>query len=79
MVRLRDALPDCGSQMSPAAFRELVLENFAQNYSNWTDEELLFEPREAMKFCKAIRTQCDGKLSDNLILRTLINARKNRK
>jgi hypothetical protein len=59
-----------------AEFRDVVQEVFAVLHPSWTDEELLFNPHDALRFCDAVRCRTCLGIPDNFILRTLVNVRK---
>ncbi len=76
-IRLSKELESLGCKLDETEFRETLLELHVILHPSWTDEELLFHPRDASVYCEAIRfkTECSA-LPDHLILRTLINTRK---
>ena len=76
-MRLRDELKVFGCKTDEQDFRDIVMELHAIMHPNWTDEELLFHPRDAIRYAEAIRcrSECAG-LPDHMILRTLVNCRK---
>ena len=66
-----------GVQCSPAAFRELVANCLSDMYSPQTIDEIVCHPREARALCNYVRTKATSpELPDELILSTLLNARK---
>jgi hypothetical protein len=78
MINLREELDRLGIKVSIAEFREAIRELHAVMFPSWSDEELLFHPEnEGAAFLHAVRTRFGcGNLSDHLVLRTLINWRK---
>lgn len=58
-------------------FRDLLVELKAAICPNWSVDELLANPQDALAFCTAVRcrTGC-ADLPDDLILRTLTNQRR---
>jgi hypothetical protein len=75
---LKAELEHLGSVKSPNKFRELLADIFAEMFPSWTDEDLLFNPRQGLEFCDVIRRRTRlPKMDDDLILRTLVNCRKN--
>jgi hypothetical protein len=75
--KLEDELEKCGCTLTREQFHELLEDHKAATSPSWTPDELVCHPDEAKAFCNLIReaTNCP-KLSDFLILRTLLNARK---
>jgi hypothetical protein len=80
VLRLSDELKAAGSDKDPEAFRELIMDMFAENYRDMTDEDLLCNPDRLIPFDDLIRcrARCVA-LTDGLINRTLINMRKRSK
>lgn len=76
--RTEDQLSEYGCDLTNDQFRDLLLEQKAITSPNWSIDKLLCNPDEAKAFCNHIRTfpGC-AKLPDELILRPLLNARKN--
>jgi hypothetical protein len=75
--RLEAELEECGCSLTPAQFRDLLEELKAATSPSWTSDDLVCHPDEAKAFCEMIRTETNcPRMSDFLILRTLINARK---
>lgn len=75
--KLEKELEDCGCSLTPQQFRDLLEERKMQTSPAWTCDDLVCHPDEAKAFCNMIRAETNcPKLSDFLILRTLINARK---
>lgn len=74
---LKNELADCGCEIPPKAFRELLVNCLADMYKSRTIDELLCHPREAGALCNYIRRKADcAQLPDRLILSTLMNGRK---
>jgi hypothetical protein len=74
--KLAEDLKALGYDGGEDEFRDIVGEVFAVMHPSWTDEELMCEPRDAMRYCEAVRSRtCQG-IPDRLILRTLTNNRK---
>ena len=76
--RLKTKLREVGCGIDEDAFRELVSECLADMYKSQTIDELLCHPPEAAALCNHVRSR--GKcqtLTDELILVTLMNNRKN--
>lgn len=70
-------------QMDPTAFKDLVAQRFVLHYpAIGTVDELLVRPREAARYCDHVRDalaateEAAYDLPDDVILRTLLNARK---
>lgn len=56
--------------------RTAALEALKRLHPDWTVDELLVHPKDALELCRHIR-ECLGKrVSDDDICRTLLNARK---
>ena len=74
---LKDELPRYGCDTAPQEFKEIVRELKAVMFPSWTDEELLYHPRNALDLVNAVRSRvrCGG-LPDFLVLRALGNSRK---
>jgi transcriptional regulator with XRE-family HTH domain len=75
--KLNEELEECGCGIDPGQFRELLEDRKAATSPSWTVDDLVCHPDEASKFCDLIRseTKCQ-RLSDYLILRTLMNIRR---
>jgi len=75
--KLEDELKSCDCDFDPTAFRDLLEEQKAVTSPSWTVDELVCHPDKAMEFCEHIRNvaECET-LTDPLILRTLMNARR---
>jgi transcriptional regulator with XRE-family HTH domain len=75
--KLETELAECGCNLDPIAFRDLVEETKAVTSPTWTIDDLVCQPDEAKTFCEAIRgkTKCP-RLTDFIILRTLMNVRR---
>jgi transcriptional regulator with XRE-family HTH domain len=65
---------DCA--MDPKMFRDLVAERHAIMHPAWSEDDLTCHPDEAKAFCGVIRQEAGAEIPDNVILRTLLNARK---
>jgi hypothetical protein len=77
MVKLTEHLKAAGWDRDADSFRDALVDIFAEMFRAWTDEELLFNPREAIQFCNVARSRLRTKdLPDHVILRTLVNVRK---
>lgn len=74
--RLADELKSYGCDIDPDEFRDLTAEMLHNMHRAWTDEELLYHPYDALRYCAAIRARSQDSLPDDLILRTLVNTRK---
>jgi len=75
--KLQDELKECGCELEPEQFRELLEERKMTTSPAWTIDDLVCHPDEAKNFCNLIRqeTNCP-KMADDLILRTLMNVRR---
>jgi transcriptional regulator with XRE-family HTH domain len=75
--KLEVELSDCGCNLEPAAFRDLLEERKAMTSPTWTIDDLVCHPGDAQSFCESIRAELKcPKMGDYLILRTLMNARR---
>lgn len=75
---LEQQLEDSGAGIGASAFRKIVSEIFLRLYPGWTDEDLMVNPRESRLFCHVVRRAVGcRKLPDPVVLKTLINIRKN--
>jgi len=68
-----------GVNCSREEFGDEMVGDFAATYRDtWTVDELLLHPREAVKFCDDVRRKHGyHDLPDDIILRTIMNRRKN--
>ena len=80
MMRLETELAKCSRApvTNPKEIRDLIIELFQQYFPICTDEDLLFRPVDAIKFCASVRDRLGVVLCDEIILRTLTNSRKRR-
>ncbi len=69
-------LRECGYPGKADLFRDEVLAMSQRMYPAWTDETLLHNPADALRFCEVVRQHFQITCSDELILRTLTNTRK---
>lgn len=77
MVNLSIELRNVGYLEHPDHFRGVLRSIFNGHYPGWTDEELLYHPKEASNFCTTVRERSGAPgLADPVILRTLVNIRK---
>ena len=69
-----------GCSVPLAEFQDGLENLHVQLYQAWSVDEMLLHPDDAKHFCDTVRQQsaCPG-LPDDLILRCLLNRRKNRK
>jgi transcriptional regulator with XRE-family HTH domain len=75
--KLEMELEECGCSLTPAAFRELLEDRKATTSPSWTIDDLVCHPKEAMEFCDLIRSETNcPELTDDLVLRTLMNIRR---
>lgn len=70
---------DYGIQMDSPEFMDQMVETFAAVYrGQWTIDELLLHPSEAIRFCGDVRRQYGYfDLPDDIILRAIMIRRKN--
>jgi hypothetical protein len=68
-------LHGCG--LDPDAFRDLVVELQHAICPDWTPDELLCHPTDAVVFCQTVRRRAESPgLPEHVICRTLLNLRK---
>lgn len=78
MRRLEDRLAANSCEMPLEKVQDVLVDLMADQYSAWSVDELLLHPREASQYCDLARRRLDSPgLPDDLILRCLINRRKN--
>jgi len=76
-MKLAEELTAIGWKEDRNDFEELLVTIFHGEFRNWTDEDLLVSPREAVRYCALVRQSSRlGDLSDSVILRALTNLRK---
>lgn len=70
---------DFGVNMEKPEFIDQMCEDFNTVYrGQWTVDELLLRPREAMRFCDDVRHRHGYyDLPDDIILRSILQRRKN--
>lgn len=73
---LKKELEECGCEMKPETFRKTVKTMHGHLFNGMTDERLLCNPHKALHLCGAVMGKAGMKLPDELILRTLLNVRK---
>lgn len=77
VARLSKTLTEYGIDTDPETFVDQLVERFQGMYPALTIDELLVRPREALRFCDAVRTATgDYDIPDDLLLRQLLNRRK---
>jgi hypothetical protein len=76
-TKLADSLKLFGYRGDVQTFNELIADLFAEMHPNQTDEDLLVEPDQSMKYCDVVRRRSRCKdLPYRIILRSLTNLRK---
>lgn len=77
-MKLADEIAAAGYKGTLDQFKNHILRLKEDLFPKWTDEDLLRSPREALRYCNAVRydIRCDG-LSDDLITGALLGIRKN--
>lgn len=75
-MKLEKELELYGSETDPGTFREVLQEVHAVMHPAWTAEQLLYHPRDAIRYCEAIRARAGQGLPDEMVLRRLNNIRK---
>ncbi len=75
--KLETELDECGCDLTPAAFRDVLVDKKHATSPAWTIDELVCHPDEAKEYCNVIRAELNcPKMDDSLILRTLMNIRR---
>ncbi len=78
MTLLKDELQAYGCNIDRDSFREMLADTFARMFPGQTDEDMLCDEFAPRRFVRAIRSQTKAPdLPYNLILRSLLNVRKN--
>jgi hypothetical protein len=78
VARLSKSLTEYGVETDPEQFVDQLAERFGSMYPAFSIDELLVRPREALRFCDAVREATGNyDLPDDLLLRPLLNRRKN--
>lgn len=75
-MKLVDELKVYGVSMAPDEFEELIEELQVLMFPSWSGEQLLYHPRDGVRYCEAIRARAGQGLPDEMILRRLNNIRK---
>lgn len=74
---LNRALRSCGFDGDRRDFDDSLVDVLHSLYREWTDEDLLFHPSEATRFCNIVRQRWHlPDLPDEVTLRCLVNIRK---
>jgi hypothetical protein len=77
VARLSKTLAEFGIDEDPEMFADRLVQLFQGLYPAFSFDELLLRPREALKFCDAVRMHCGNyDLPDDLILRVVLSRRK---
>ncbi len=72
------SLRGCGYADDPERFRELLMDLFAEMYRDYPLDEFLCDEAEPRSFVAAVRRRSGcATLPHELVLRTLLNMRKN--
>jgi hypothetical protein len=75
---LGDRLIENGCSIPLADFQNQLAAIMAEMYRTWSVDELLLHPSEGLEFCAVVRRQTNCRdLPEDLILRCLLNRRKN--
>lgn len=75
---LEERLQSNGCGLPIGEFVDQLVEVLTQNYRTWSVDELVLHPDEAKNFCNVARRESGFQdLPDDLILRCLMNRRKN--
>jgi hypothetical protein len=76
-MRLESELKLFGATVGAEQFKELLADLHNALHPSWTEEQLLYHPRDGLRYCEAIRARAGQGLPDEMILRRLNNLRKN--
>lgn len=76
MNKLAQELVAAGAGADAESFREVLADVMFECYGSWTIDDLLCHPHDAIEFCELIRSRTKSRVSDYLILKTLLNMRK---
>lgn len=77
MMALREELKLHKARVGPGEFVKTIVAMHKTMFPAWTFEDLLYNPRMALRYTDAIRFRCGDQLPDDVILRRLNNLRKN--
>lgn len=79
MTRGKFEPEEFGVRMPKEAFIDTMVDDFNTTYhGDWSIDELLLHPREAMRFCDDVRRKHGYfDLPDDIILRVILQRRKN--
>jgi hypothetical protein len=77
-INFQDELRAVGYDLPRDEFYDLVDGLRRVLYPEWTQDELVCHPREAVQFCDAVRGKAKAPVPDHLILKALMNRRKHR-
>lgn len=77
VARLSSTLAEYGIDTDPEMFVDQLIDQCFVMYPAFTIDELLVRPREALRFCDAVRERLGNyDLPDDMLLRPLLNRRK---
>lgn len=75
-LNIMTELVAAGSKLSRDDFYDLVMEQRALVFPNWTEDELACHPGDALQFCEVVRRKVSAPVQDHVIMHALMNARK---
>lgn len=75
-MTLAEELKLYGSDTGAEDFNDIIGELHAVMHPMWNTEQLLYRPRDEVRYCEAVRARCGQGLPDEMILRRLNNIRK---
>jgi hypothetical protein len=75
-VNFEKELRAAGSNLTRTEFYNLVEGLRAKLYPHWSQDELACHPHDAAQFCDIVRMNAKAPLPDNVIMKALLNRRK---
>jgi hypothetical protein len=77
VAKLVDTLTSYGCKTDPADFKKTVVAVFKSRFKGKVStEDMLCDPMQAIEYCEAVRGKLRAKVPNPVILKTLINERK---
>lgn len=77
--KLEEALKEHGCEVPIVEFQDYLESTYPKHFPQWSIDEMLLHPSEALTFCDSIRSSRHefATIPDDLILRSLLARRKN--
>jgi hypothetical protein len=75
-VNYEEELRSAGSTLTRAEFYDLVEGLRLKLYPSWSQDELACHPHDAAQFCNIVRLHAKAPLPDNVIMKAVLNRRK---